>query len=184
MEFAYTSQGRETTIPGVDDAKDFQETLRAFSLLKIGDDRQQEILRILAGVLYLGNIQFMANGDIAAIAVCRNMNAFPETRIQAESADWLEKLCSDLYGVDAANLRKWLTAREIRAAGESVFKPETVQQSVANRDALAKLIYSCTFHWVVRQVNENLLQEEAATRSRLPTPARFMGVLVSGQYSD
>lgn len=78
-DFFYTSQGHETTIPGVDDARDFEETLQAFTLLKISDERQRELLRILAGVLYIGNIQFADSGDNAAIAV-RNLST-TETRL-------------------------------------------------------------------------------------------------------
>lgn len=68
--FHYLNQGHSPHIDGVDDAADFQETRRAFTLLGINDAAQEQIFRILAGILHLGNVTLEeGNGDSSTIDV-------------------------------------------------------------------------------------------------------------------
>lgn len=68
--FHYLKQGSSPHIDGVDDAEDFIETCKAFSLLGINDGMQEQIFRILAGILHLGNVVLEeGNGDSSAISV-------------------------------------------------------------------------------------------------------------------
>lgn len=69
MSYYYLSQGEDPKIPGVDDAQDFVEFIKAFNLLKISEERMVDIFRVLVGILTLGNIQFTNNNDIASILV-------------------------------------------------------------------------------------------------------------------
>lgn len=46
------------SVDGVDDARNFSETVDAFEMLKIPIENQREIFRVIAGVLLLGNIRF------------------------------------------------------------------------------------------------------------------------------
>jgi myosin heavy subunit len=59
MNFHYMNQGdlETTSIEGVEDSVRFQQTLEALELLGVGKSLTQEMLRILVGVLYLGEVR-------------------------------------------------------------------------------------------------------------------------------
>lgn len=67
--FRYTNQGEALEIPGVDDAAEFRATVQAFSLLHIDEQKQAELFRVLAGVLFLGNLDFLAQGEKSELDV-------------------------------------------------------------------------------------------------------------------
>uniref|UniRef100_A0A914C028 Uncharacterized protein n=1 Tax=Acrobeloides nanus TaxID=290746 RepID=A0A914C028_9BILA len=162
MEYHYLNQGQDPIIPGVDDEKDFLEFVKAFELLNLPQDRLIEIFRLLVGILVIGNIQFQASNDIASIL--------------PESFTYTKKLCDQLLNLNESALRTWLINREISAGGETVRKPLTQFEAVANRDALAKMMYSCLFNWIVDKVNESLMEGDTKKNKRSHVP-RFIGVL-------
>ncbi|GME84377.1 unnamed protein product [Ambrosiozyma monospora] len=55
--FFYLNQGGVPKIDNVDDAKEFKDTCDALSLVGINEDQQFQIFKVLAGLLYIGNIQ-------------------------------------------------------------------------------------------------------------------------------
>ena len=57
-------------VEGTNDASDFQEMLEAMDTMKINDNEQAEIFKIVCGILHLGNISFAeGNNDQAFISV-------------------------------------------------------------------------------------------------------------------
>ena len=50
------NQGASPTIDGVDDTKNFNELCHAFVLLGMSEKQQDQIFRILSGILHIGNI--------------------------------------------------------------------------------------------------------------------------------
>lgn len=66
-QYFYTNQGA-LDIDGVDDKDEFNKTLTALSELQLVD-QQHDIFRLLAGVLFLGNIKFVVNGEYSQISV-------------------------------------------------------------------------------------------------------------------
>jgi len=56
FQFWYLSQGENPLIDGVDDRNEFIATQDAFRLLGFSEKEQNNIFRILAGILQLGNI--------------------------------------------------------------------------------------------------------------------------------
>ncbi|VDK37250.1 unnamed protein product [Gongylonema pulchrum] len=61
--YYYTSQGDSGEVVGIDDAKDFLETVAAFDLLCIPAEVQKSIFRLFAGLLLFGNIGFVSKND-------------------------------------------------------------------------------------------------------------------------
>lgn len=57
-KFHYLNQGQSLDVPGVDDLEYFEETLNALRLLEFTENDQNDMLKILASVLHLGNITF------------------------------------------------------------------------------------------------------------------------------
>ena len=75
-QFFYLNQGSSPTISGVDDAKCFDQTQEALSQLGLERRTQTALLRTLAAVLHLGNVEFreeMAGGEEAcSVSVSRS----------------------------------------------------------------------------------------------------------------
>ncbi|KAK6056118.1 myosin head [Cooperia oncophora] len=154
----YTAQGGDSKIPGVNDKDDFEETVKALGLLGFDREKQKSVFRILKGILLLGNIDFKGDGENSSISpMC---------------AAELSQLCTD-YKIDEAQLRLWLTVREIRAAGETVRKGLQPREAVRSRDALAKLIYAQLFSWFVCHFNNALMEKER----KFSRHKSFIGVL-------
>ncbi|CAL4076665.1 unnamed protein product, partial [Meganyctiphanes norvegica] len=153
-DFHYLNQGGSPTIPGVDDAKDFRDTAKSFTLLGISDKTQDQIFSILAAILHIGNVEVEDGpGDHAFI----------------EKGD--KSLCtvSELLGIEKDDVHKNLCYRKIITGREVFTKPLTKDESVSSRNALAKCIYAKLFDWIVRQVNHSFASKDK--------PNRFIGVL-------
>ncbi|CAJ0578142.1 unnamed protein product, partial [Mesorhabditis spiculigera] len=86
----------------------------------------------------------------------------------------IEQLCDDLLLVDAKELTRWLTQREIRTANETVIKPLTKAEAVRGRDAFAKMMYSNLFNWIVLKINYSLASKEQPWKRQ---QEKFIGVL-------
>ncbi|XP_064089010.1 unconventional myosin-Va-like isoform X3 [Macrobrachium nipponense] len=152
--FHYLNQGFSPHIDGVDDGADFHETCQAFNLLGIHEKSQDQIYRILAGILHLGNVTVEESGtDSSSIS----------------KGDEALQIASDLFGVDVDDLRKWLCHRKIVSGREVFNKPMTVTEATFSRDALSKHIYAKLFDWIVSEINKCF-----AAKTR---PYRFIGVL-------
>ena len=62
-EFHYLNQSGCIEIKGVDDVKHFNRTKRAMGVVGIDTKVQEEIFKLLAAVLHLGNLEYAAKGD-------------------------------------------------------------------------------------------------------------------------
>ena len=56
--YAYTSRSNCLSVSGIDDTHDFQETLQAMNVIGLTTQEQEEIFRMLAIILWLGNVQY------------------------------------------------------------------------------------------------------------------------------
>lgn len=56
-DFHYLNQGNNSEIDGVDDLVTFDETISALTMLGFSSKQQDDMLRILAAILHLGNVQ-------------------------------------------------------------------------------------------------------------------------------
>ena len=65
--YVYTSAAKCINVDGVDDAKDFQDTLNAMKIIGLTQQEQDNIFRMLALILWIGNISFVEdeNGNAA-----------------------------------------------------------------------------------------------------------------------
>ncbi|KAI8098757.1 P-loop containing nucleoside triphosphate hydrolase protein [Halteromyces radiatus] len=143
--YLYTSRSNCLEVEGIDDIRDFQDTLNAMNIIGLQKSEQDEIFKLLATILWIGNLVFdednsgnavIADGDVA------NFVAY-------------------LLEVDSESLSKALTSRimETQRGGRrgSVYEvPLNVTQATAVRDALSKSIYERLFEWIVARVNVSL----------------------------
>ena len=67
--YLYTSRSRCYNADGIDDHVDFVNTLKAMATIGLSQQEIDDIFKVLAAILWLGNIQFVENNEgNAAIA--------------------------------------------------------------------------------------------------------------------
>uniref|UniRef100_A0A0N4ZS37 Myosin motor domain-containing protein n=1 Tax=Parastrongyloides trichosuri TaxID=131310 RepID=A0A0N4ZS37_PARTI len=168
-EYNYLYGGQCDIIDGVDDEKEFLETISALSKLGISNNSQKNIFKLLSAILIMGNINYneISDNDVQILGENENTN----------------NICADLLSVDKSALKLWLTAREIKCGKELMRKPLSKAEALVNKDALAKLLYSSLFNWIVEQINISL-SDEKKNDMKKSTPLRgkkvesqFVGVL-------
>jgi myosin I len=121
---------------------------------------QNEIFRMLAVVLWLGNVQFVEMDDGNATISDTGVTDF----------------IGYLMEVDTTMVQKVLTSKvvETQRGGRrgSVYDvPLNPAQANAGRDALAKAIYNNLFEWIVSRINVSMKARSAT--------AHVIGILVS-----
>lgn len=156
--YLYTSKSKCFNVPGIDDVKDFEDTLQAMRVIGLAKPEQDEIFRCLATVLWLGNVTFIENEEGNAAVQDSSVVDF----------------IAYLLGVNSPAVNKALTSRimETSRGGRrgSVYEvPLNKTQAAAVRDALAKAIYSNLFDWIVDRVNVSM-----ATRGEI---SQTIGIL-------
>ena len=141
-DFRYTSRGDTQTkhIEGVSDGDRYTQTMEALSLLGVQDEQRIMLQRILAGILYLGEVSFLGDADKSQVD--------PANRAVTET-------CCDLLGLTIADFTAMMTVRYIEAAGQRMSVNLSLREASDGRDALAKDIYERLFQWLVMVVNES-----------------------------
>ncbi|KAF9531924.1 myosin-1 [Crepidotus variabilis] len=148
--YAYTNMSNCLTVSDIDDTKDYRDTINAMNVIGLSGEEQNEILKMLAIILWVGNVQFQendsGNSDVSDTGV----------------TDFVAYLME----VDAAQVQKVLTTRvmETQRGGRrgSVYDvPLNPAQATSGRDALAKAIYNNLFEWIVSRVNVSMKTRSA-----------------------
>ncbi len=134
------------TVDFVDDAADFAEVCR--SLMAVGATKLQldTILELLAGVLHLGNVEFVEDG---------------EGNAQVSEASKSASLPNAMKLLQCKVLDVKLTSRIVKAKGRSsVYTvPLKLTQAREARDALSKAIYDNLFSYLIQLCNDTLQSE-------------------------
>nr|XP_023895510.1 myosin-2 [Quercus suber]POE57285.1 myosin-2 [Quercus suber] len=140
-EYRYLNQSDCLAIHGVDDARKFHMLMEALDIIQISKEDQEHTFRMLAAVLWLGNISFQVIDNENHVEVL---------------ADEAITNAAGLLGCSSQELTVALSTRKIQAGKDSIAKRLTLQQAIDSRDALAKLIYASMFDWLVEQINKSL----------------------------
>ncbi|XP_037956283.1 unconventional myosin-Va isoform X2 [Teleopsis dalmanni] len=148
-KFDYLNMGKSPDIENVSDRKLFKETLHAMSVLGFSKNQITDILKILAGILHLGNIKF-------GYKYKKDSEEIDPDGCDINVNDLHLQLTGEMLRVNSDDLRKWLTTRQIESVNEHVLIPNTMEISYAARDALAKHIYAKLFQHIVDVTNKSL----------------------------
>ncbi|KYQ92809.1 myosin IK [Tieghemostelium lacteum] len=140
-DFYYLAQSGCTTIEDVNDGNDFMEVQQAMDTVGISKSEQNDIFRILAAILHIGNIRFQGEPPAEII---------DDTPVQ-----W----ASSLLGVDPQFLAQSLNHRQIQSGSvrhTQYAVPQNPDQAAGLRDALAKTLYDRIFEFVVARINQTM----------------------------
>ncbi|KAF5388509.1 hypothetical protein D9757_004712 [Collybiopsis confluens] len=143
--YAYTSLSNCLDVQDINDNQDFRDTINAMQIIGLTEHEQSEIFRMLATILWLGNVQFVED------------DSGNSTIADAGVSDFVAYLLE----VDSALVQKVLTIRvvETQRGGRrgSVYDvPLNPAQAASGRDALAKAIYNNLFEWIVSRINVSM----------------------------
>ncbi len=145
QSYLYTSRSKCLDVDGIDDHAEFNDTLNAMKTIGIAQAEQDNIFRMLAAILWLGNVSFRENDDGNASIADQSVIDF----------------VAYLLEVDAAHVNKALTTRVVETSrggrrGSVYDVPLNPAQATSVRDALSKAIYNNLFDWIVGRVNASL----------------------------
>ncbi|NP_001089346.1 unconventional myosin-XIX [Xenopus laevis] len=127
---------------------DFEVTKKAMLHLGIDQPTQNNIFKILSGLLHLGNIKFSDSVDESQ--PCEPLNYTQE----------FASIAANLLKIPVSHLLERLSIRTITAGKQQVFKkPCRKSECDTRRDCLAKTIYARLFEWLVTVINENICAE-------------------------
>ncbi|XP_059948729.1 unconventional myosin-X isoform X2 [Mesoplodon densirostris] len=122
----------------ISDQESFRDVIMAMEVMQFSKEEVREVLRLLAGILHLGNIEFItAGGAQVSFKTALGRSA-------------------ELLGLDPAQLTDALTQRSMSLRGEEILTPLNVQQAVDSRDSLAMALYARCFEWVIKKINSRI----------------------------
>ncbi|SZF01843.1 unnamed protein product [Blumeria hordei] len=148
--YLYTSESKCLEVDGIDDVKDYTDTLNAMNVIGLSEAEQNEIFRMLSAILWTGNITFIENQEGYAAAADQGTVDFLAYLLEVQPAQLLSAITIRI-----------LTPRN----GEVIESPANIAQATATRDALAKSIYGNLFNWIVERVNVSLKARDVTVNS-------------------
>ncbi|KAL6056207.1 Unconventional myosin-XIX [Balamuthia mandrillaris] len=158
-ELHYLSQSGCIEVDDVDDAEQLQKTKHAMSVVGLSEQKQDDVLAFLAAILHLGNITFDEKGEGSVIT--------DRTALETFAA---------IVKCDPNAIEKTLTTRKMVAGREEYTVPIKKSDAEGARDALAMLLYSRLFDWLVLTLNVNIQKKNEKKKQRQEKEV-FIGVL-------
>ncbi|XP_042320333.1 unconventional myosin-X [Sceloporus undulatus] len=136
--YHYLNQSGCVADKTINDKETFKEVITAMEVMQFTTEEVRDVLRLLAGILHLGNIEFItAGGAQVSFKTALGRSA-------------------ELLGLDSTRLTEALTQRSMILRGEEILTPLNVQQAIDSRDSVAMALYSQCFAWVIKKINSRI----------------------------
>ncbi|KAI4345963.1 hypothetical protein L6164_013046 [Bauhinia variegata] len=155
--FHYLNQSNFYELEGLDETKEYLETRRAMGVVGINSNEQDAIFRVVAAILHLGNIEFTKGDEVDS------------SQPKDDQSRFHLKTAAELLMCDVKSLEDSFCKRVIATRGEAITKCLDPNSAALSRDALAKIVYSKLFDWIVNKINESIGQD--------PDSKNLIGVL-------
>ncbi|KAJ0735376.1 putative myosin ATPase [Helianthus annuus] len=145
--FHYLNQSNCYQLTGVDESKEYLETIHAMGVVGINSDEQEAIFRVVAAILHLGNIEFSRGSE-------------PDSsQPKDDKSRFHLKTAAELFMCDETALQESFCQRVMVTRGESIKKSLDPNSAAISRDAMAKIVYSKLFDWIVTRINNSIGQD-------------------------
>ncbi|XP_020213120.1 myosin-6 [Cajanus cajan] len=145
--FHYLNQSNCFQLEGVDESKEYRDTRRAMDIVGISSKEQDAIFQVVAAILHLGNIEFVKGKEIDS-----SIPKDEKSRFHLQTA-------AELFMCDAKALEDSLCKRVIVTRDETITKWLDPEAAALSRDALAKIVYTRLFDWLVDKINNSIGQD-------------------------
>mmetsp|Transcript_26571 Transcript_26571/g.44608 ORF Transcript_26571/g.44608 Transcript_26571/m.44608 type:complete len:1023 (-) Transcript_26571:177-3245(-) len=162
-KYRYLSKGGCLSVDRMNDAKEFAEMFEGMRAIGMTQEEAAECWRLVSAVMWLGEVQFDKDGEEKSKV--RNKNVV--------------ETIAELLACKPGVLEAALTSRHIQAGPhKAVLTYLNLEKAEYTRDALAKVIYSKLFDWIVNRVNDSLDLSHQTGASRVDKKnAARIGVL-------
>lgn len=145
--FHYLNQTNCYELDGVDEFKEYCDTRRAMDVVGISFEEQEAIFQVVAAILHLGNIEFSKGKEMDS-----STPKDEKSRFHLQTA-------AELFMCDAKALEDSLCKRVIVTRDETIVKCLDPEAATLSRDALAKIVYTRLFDWLVDKINNSIGQD-------------------------
>ncbi|XP_047995238.1 myosin heavy chain, non-muscle isoform X1 [Leguminivora glycinivorella] len=129
------------TVPGIDDALEFQATIKSMNIMGMNNEDFNSIFRIVSATLLFGSMQFKQerNSDQATL---------PDNTVAQKIAH--------LLGLSVTEMTKAFLKPRIKVGRDFVTKAQTKEQVEFSVEAIGKACYERLFRWLVNRINRSL----------------------------